>query len=84
MEVARPRCLEMLKESYSTGVCILEIINHPHARMNTGSKGFFCFREYSLLSREEKICPRKMKKNSGTFFYTEGSSQQKKKHPEGC
>jgi hypothetical protein len=46
----------------------LEITKHPQTRINTRSEGFFCFREYNLLSREEKISPRKMKKIPGTFF----------------
>jgi hypothetical protein len=46
----------------------LEITNHPQTPINTRSEGFFCFCEYSLWSREEEICPRKMKKISGTFF----------------
>ena len=66
--VSRPRCLETLIESDSSGVCILKITTHPQTLINTGSEGCFCFREYSLWGSEQKIYPRKIKKISGTFF----------------
>jgi hypothetical protein len=45
--VFRARCLEMLIKSDSLGVCILEITNHPQPPMNTGSEGFFSFKNNS-------------------------------------
>jgi hypothetical protein len=37
----------MLIESESYACCILRITNHPQALINSGSEGFFCFREHT-------------------------------------
>ena len=82
--VSRPRCLEMLVKSDSSGVCILKITNHPQTIMNTGSEGFFWFREYGDFAKKGFYAWTKFGKSKGRFFYREKNlsllQYAKKKH----
>jgi hypothetical protein len=61
----------MLIKSDSLGVGILEIIKHPKTRINTRSKGFFCFRNSAILS-ERVYFPEQILKNRDKDFLNTG------------